>query len=101
MRCLGIPCRPVNNYESARDIGAEMGVHFHVDQDGRPIKKFNEISAWSYHVWNDIWMQRPDLPAGYGDWQVLDVTPKPKSDDNSLSQFSFFNDIPSISLIFA
>lgn len=28
---------------------------------------FNEAgvdSIWNYHVWNDVWMARPDLPKG-------------------------------------
>ncbi len=22
-------------------------------------------SIWNFHVWNDVWMSRPDLPPGY------------------------------------
>ena len=31
-----------------------------------------------------MWMKRPDLPLGYGGWQVLDATPQEASDGNTL-----------------
>lgn len=34
----------------------------------------------NFHVWNDAWMGRPDLPPGYGGWQALDATPQEKSE---------------------
>lgn len=36
-------------------------------------------SCWNFHVWNDVWMARPDLPAGYGGWQIIDATPQETS----------------------
>lgn len=33
-------------------------------------------SCWNFHVWNDVWMARPDLPSGYGGWQIIDSTPQ-------------------------
>lgn len=36
-------------------------------------------SVWNYHVWNDVWMTRPDLPKGYGGWQAVDGTPQEES----------------------
>uniref|UniRef100_A0A8C2DJ03 Protein-glutamine gamma-glutamyltransferase K n=1 Tax=Cyprinus carpio TaxID=7962 RepID=A0A8C2DJ03_CYPCA len=33
----------------------------------------------NFHVWNESWMTRPDLPAGYGGWQVVDATPQEPS----------------------
>ena len=33
----------------------------------------------TFHVWNDAWMERKDLPAGFGGWQVLDATPQESS----------------------
>lgn len=30
-------------------------------------------------MWNESWMTRPDLPAGYGGWQVVDATPQEPS----------------------
>ena len=37
-------------------------------------------SIWNFHCWNDVWMSRPDLPAGYGGWQTIDSTPQEESD---------------------
>lgn len=33
----------------------------------------------NFHVWNDCWMARPDLPTGMGGWQVVDATPQETS----------------------
>ena len=36
-------------------------------------------SIWNFHVWNDVWMARRDLPQGYGGWQAIDATPQERS----------------------
>lgn len=33
----------------------------------------------NFHVWNDCWMKRPDLPSGFDGWQVVDATPQETS----------------------
>lgn len=33
----------------------------------------------NFHVWNDCWMKRPDLPSGFNGWQVVDATPQETS----------------------
>ncbi|KAH0626142.1 hypothetical protein JD844_000935 [Phrynosoma platyrhinos] len=33
----------------------------------------------NFHVWNDCWMKRPDLPSGFDGWQVVDATPQESS----------------------
>ena len=35
-----------------------------------------------------MWMKRPDLPLGYGGWQVLDATPQEASDGNTLTMLN-------------
>lgn len=35
-----------------------------------PYNEKGEDSIWNYHVWNEVWMARPDLPVGFGGWQV-------------------------------
>lgn len=35
----------------------------------------------NYHVWNEVWMKRPDLGSAYDGWQVIDATPQELSDD--------------------
>lgn len=32
-------------------------------------------------MWNDLWMTRPDLPRGYGGWQIIDATPQETSEN--------------------
>lgn len=27
-------------------------------------------------MWNDVWMKRADLPAGFDGWQTIDATPQ-------------------------
>lgn len=44
-----------------------------------PNNPMGEDSVWNYHVWNDVWMARPDLPKGYGGWQAIDATPQETS----------------------
>lgn len=34
---------------------------------------------WNFHVWNEVWAQRPDLPPGYDGWQAVDATPQERS----------------------
>lgn len=36
-------------------------------------------SCWNFHVWNDVWIARPDLAQGYGGWQIIDATPQESS----------------------
>ena len=39
----------------------------------------------NYHCWNEAWMTRPDLPVGFGGWQVVDSTPQENSDGKAAS----------------
>lgn len=36
----------------------------------------SSLPCRNYHVWNEAWMTRPDLPSGFGGWQVVDSTPQ-------------------------
>lgn len=53
--------------------------------------KFNPsgVGFWcflrNYHCWNEAWMTRPDLPVGFGGWQVVDSTPQENSDGKPAS----------------
>ena len=56
------------------------------DEDGDEITQKNpdpnvavHDSIWNFHVWNDVWMARSDLPVGYGGWQAVDATPQEAS----------------------
>ncbi|XP_066149834.1 hemocyte protein-glutamine gamma-glutamyltransferase-like isoform X2 [Euwallacea fornicatus] len=83
-RALGIPCRSTTNYVSAHDTNKSMTVDKYFDIFGNKIEESDEIdcrdSCWNFHVWNDVWLTRPDLPPGYGGWQIIDATPQETSD---------------------
>ncbi|XP_018576112.1 hemocyte protein-glutamine gamma-glutamyltransferase isoform X2 [Anoplophora glabripennis] len=82
-RALGLPCRSTTNYISAHDTNRSMTVDKYFDLFGNKIEDGPEgesDSCWNFHVWNDVWMTRPDLPPGYGGWQIIDATPQEESD---------------------
>lgn len=63
-RAIGIPSRVVSNLVSAHDTNATLTVDKYFDANNEELKEFNEDSIWNYHVWNDVYMARPDLPPG-------------------------------------
>ena len=78
LRALGIPCRSVTNYRSAHDTELNMAIDIFHDKNGDKIE--SDDSVWNFHLWNEIWTKRPDLPTGYDGWQALDATPQEMSD---------------------
>ncbi|XP_064455201.1 hemocyte protein-glutamine gamma-glutamyltransferase-like [Ornithodoros turicata] len=79
-RALGIPCRSITNFSSAHDTDGNLIIERYFDEHGNPIAGKTEDSIWNFHLWNELWMARPDLPPGYGGWQVIDATPQTISD---------------------
>ncbi|CAG5134110.1 unnamed protein product, partial [Candidula unifasciata] len=79
-RTLGIPARSVTNYSSAHDTDGSITVDHHLKANGEVDRSIKGDSVWNFHVWTEIWTARPDLPLGYGGWQVLDATPQERSD---------------------
>ncbi|CAK7302610.1 Protein-glutamine gamma-glutamyltransferase Z [Vulpes lagopus] len=79
MRCLGVPTRVVSNFRSAHNMDGNLTIDTYFDQNAEmlPIQKRDKI--WNFHVWNECWMIRKDLPPGYNGWQVLDPTPQQTS----------------------
>lgn len=80
LRCLGIPSRVVTNYYSAHDNDGNLKTDIILQEDGRIDRNRTRDSIWNYHCWNECFMSRPDLPAGFGGWQVVDATPQETSD---------------------
>ncbi|EDO43696.1 predicted protein, partial [Nematostella vectensis] len=78
-RALGIPTRSVTNFKSAHDTDSSMTIDFHFDEAGEPMDDLDD-SVWNFHVWNESFFKRPDLPAGYDGWQVHDATPQETSE---------------------
>lgn len=83
-RCVGIPSRIITNYSSAHDTQASLTVDYFVDDDGKIMEEMNSDSIWNYHVWNEVFMTRPDLNKNskgpYDGWQAIDATPQETSD---------------------
>ncbi|XP_039997191.1 coagulation factor XIII A chain [Xiphias gladius] len=80
LRCLGIPSRVVTNYFSAHDNNGNLKTDIILDENGRIDRDRTKDSVWNYHCWNECYMTRPDLPTGFGGWQVVDATPQETSD---------------------
>ncbi|XP_015678362.1 protein-glutamine gamma-glutamyltransferase 4 [Protobothrops mucrosquamatus] len=80
MRCLGIPCRSISNFASAHDTEENLKVDIYLDEKGRKIDSLTNDSVWNFHVWNEVWMKRIDLPSGFDGWQAIDATPQQRSE---------------------
>ncbi|XP_012159747.1 annulin isoform X1 [Ceratitis capitata] len=83
-RTLGIPSRIVTCYSAAHDTQGSLTVDVFIDANNKKLDAETTDSIWNYHVWNEVWMQRPDLGIGpygaYGGWQAVDATPQEPSD---------------------
>lgn len=88
LRAIGIPSRVVTNFPSVHtgNGGQELNILF-VNEGDKPQL---DGAIWNFHVWNEGWMQRPDLPNGYGGWQVLDGTPQGQSTESQLYEVGPF-----------
>ncbi|XP_046549073.1 annulin-like [Haliotis rubra] len=77
-RALGIPCRGVTCYNTAHNVDmTSLNVDYiQVKDESGDWSDISDDAVWSYHVWSEAWMRRPDLhPQGdYDGWQVVDPT---------------------------
>jgi len=86
MRCLGVPARSVTNFSSGHEQPNEEGkyqraIDKYFERGGSKINDQKTVdSVWNFHVWNDVWMERPDLGLKYFGWQAIDATPQEESD---------------------
>nr|CAB3266930.1 transglutaminase [Phallusia mammillata] len=80
MRAIGIACRPITNFRSAHDMEYNMTIDEFYEEDGSKSEVMNSgDSIWNFHVWNEGYFRRPDLPKGYNGWQAVDGTPQEAS----------------------
>ena len=52
----------MTNFESAHDTDRSVTIDYHFDEDLQPMERFNNDSVWNFHVWNEAYMKRFDLP---------------------------------------
>ena len=83
---------------SAHDTNRSLTIEKFVGEDGDETSPANEDhifgssstfgadikdSIWNFHVWNEAWMTRDDLPdPAYNGWQIIDSTPQEESQGN-------------------
>ncbi|KAM7327480.1 protein-glutamine gamma-glutamyltransferase Z [Alexandromys fortis] len=79
MRCLGVPTRVVSNFHSAHNTDGNLTIDTYYDRTAEMLPTQKPDKIWNFHVWNECWMIRKDLPPGYNGWQVLDPTPQQTS----------------------
>ncbi|KAJ8303414.1 hypothetical protein KUTeg_019810 [Tegillarca granosa] len=87
-RTLGIPARSITNFASAHDTNGSVTIDSYFKAGGEKIEWRSGDSVWNFHLWNDVWMARPDLPDGYGGWQAIDGTPQERSDGTTAERIS-------------
>ncbi|NXL75612.1 TGM4 glutamyltransferase, partial [Leptocoma aspasia] len=79
MRCLGVPSRCVSTFDAAHDTEDNLTVDIYLNEKGEKLNSLSFDSVWNFHVWNDVWMKRKDLPNGFDGWQAIDSTPQEQS----------------------
>jgi len=84
-RSLGVPTLSITNFDSAHEEKPfrQMCEMKYTISAGKwqPAPSLSTCSIWNFHVWNQGWFKRRDLPAaaGAGGWQALDATPQEES----------------------
>lgn len=78
-RALGLPTRSVTNFDSAHDTDSTCTIDKYFNEKDEPMRYMTRDSIWNFHVWNEVWLLRPDLPPGYDGWHCIDATPQEQS----------------------
>lgn len=76
LRTVGIPARPITNFQSAHDSDFSRSIDYYYDKNNKMVSELSSDSVWNYHVWVEAWMTRPDLSGHHGGWQAMDATPQ-------------------------
>ncbi|XP_074145513.1 protein 4.2 isoform X5 [Sminthopsis crassicaudata] len=85
LRSLGIPARVITIYDSAQDTQGALTVNEYYDQNGLPNGEHKGSRICIFQVLTECWMARPDLPPGYGGWQLVDSSLQKEGGANVLS----------------
>ncbi|XP_027725841.1 erythrocyte membrane protein band 4.2 isoform X2 [Vombatus ursinus] len=72
LRSLGIPARVITIFDSAQDTKGDLTVNEYYDEDGLQTGENQGSRICIFQVSTECWMARPDLPPGYGGWQIVD-----------------------------
>ncbi|RWS04556.1 Hemocyte protein-glutamine gamma-glutamyltransferase-like protein, partial [Dinothrombium tinctorium] len=68
---FGHPSRTVTNFKSGHE---DLPFDLYLTQY-LYLRNVKQEIQWNFHVWNEIWMRRPDLGTNkYDGWQVIDAT---------------------------
>ncbi|XP_006778097.1 PREDICTED: erythrocyte membrane protein band 4.2 isoform X2 [Myotis davidii] len=71
LRGLGIPARVVTTFSSAQGTGGGLLVDEYYTEEGLQNGEGQRGRIWIFQTSTECWMTRPDLPPGYGGWQIL------------------------------
>ncbi|CAF3862778.1 unnamed protein product [Rotaria sp. Silwood1] len=71
-RSLGIPCRIVTVYNAISQNQEKENIDVNWNTRQRPTIVVNSKLTRPWHVWNECWIRRDDLPESNSGWQVID-----------------------------
>ncbi|XP_070280256.1 protein 4.2 isoform X2 [Myotis yumanensis] len=71
LRALGIPARVVTTFSSAQGTGGGLLVDEYYTEEGLQNGEGPRGRIWIFQTSTECWMTRPDLPPGYGGWQIV------------------------------